>query len=285
MLSGHWPYWIKEKINQHPDELLRARLNFSDNNKSLVLHDLEMLATGLEGRSTNPVSLLLDSLQHPCADLGLELPSMLEYKYHPDKQIDHVVLGKGPAGGSWHRMDPNLRTLSLSAWMSLPGLNFNTWEETHPSKLNTNRIHIKNSCTKCNELKLNQQNLKFKTSNSDSLSLICSSCNTKNISNSQNFILTKNIENKLITGKVLPRRNLLHKRENFKEVQTRALISRVAEYYASYVNEMGLEKYFQNNTIVTSVIPLQKINFDGCLEKNKNYRWFVSGYELYKRNK
>lgn len=37
-------------------------------------------------------------------------------------QIDHVVLGKGPPGGSWHQMDPNILTLSLGCWMALPGL-------------------------------------------------------------------------------------------------------------------------------------------------------------------
>lgn len=87
MLSGHWPYWNADRVQTHPDELLRARLNYVDENKSLVLQDLLMLADGLEGRSTNPVSLLLDSLQNPCADIGMELPSMLTYKYHPEKQV------------------------------------------------------------------------------------------------------------------------------------------------------------------------------------------------------
>lgn len=41
------------------------------------------------------------------------------------------MLGKGKPGGSWHRMDPNLRTLSLSAWMSLPNLNFDDWEREY----------------------------------------------------------------------------------------------------------------------------------------------------------
>lgn len=59
MLSGHWPYWTPGKINKHPDELLRARLNYADNKVSLVLQDLVTLADGLEGRSTNPVSLLV----------------------------------------------------------------------------------------------------------------------------------------------------------------------------------------------------------------------------------
>lgn len=48
-----------------------------------------------------------------------------------NSQIDHVVLGKGPPGGSWHRMDPNLRTLSLASWMSLPNLNFDDWEREY----------------------------------------------------------------------------------------------------------------------------------------------------------
>lgn len=37
-------------------------------------------------------------------------------------QIDHVVLGKGLPGGSWHSMDPQILTLSLGSWMALPGL-------------------------------------------------------------------------------------------------------------------------------------------------------------------
>lgn len=59
MLAGNWPYWKPDKITKHPDELLRARLNYADSNKSLVVQDLEALAEGLEGRSTNPVSLLV----------------------------------------------------------------------------------------------------------------------------------------------------------------------------------------------------------------------------------
>lgn len=59
MLAGNWPYWNPEDVNKHPDELLRARLTFADSSKSLVEQDLVELAEGLEGRSTNPVSLLV----------------------------------------------------------------------------------------------------------------------------------------------------------------------------------------------------------------------------------
>lgn len=59
MLAGNWPYWNPEQIANHPDELLRARLSCADPNKSLIEQDLIQLAEGLEGRSTNPVSLLV----------------------------------------------------------------------------------------------------------------------------------------------------------------------------------------------------------------------------------
>ncbi len=63
--------------------------------------DLEYLSSGLEGRSANPVALLFDSLTHPDADIGMETASMLKWRRHEDKAIDHVVLGKMPVGGAW----------------------------------------------------------------------------------------------------------------------------------------------------------------------------------------
>lgn len=59
MLAGNWPYWDSNEIDKHPDELLRARLACVDSKRSLVEQDLLQLAEGLEGRSTNPVSLLV----------------------------------------------------------------------------------------------------------------------------------------------------------------------------------------------------------------------------------
>ena len=56
---------------------------------------------GLEGRSDNPVSLLLDALQKPNADLGVEDPSLLEWRHDSTHIVDHVVLGRGKPGGVW----------------------------------------------------------------------------------------------------------------------------------------------------------------------------------------
>ncbi|XP_057325558.1 oxidative stress-induced growth inhibitor 2-like [Microplitis mediator] len=95
--------------------------------------ELEILATGVEGRGTcRPLALLLDQLQHPCVDAGLNLPGLLSWRsaehFPQQKVVNHVVLGKGPPGGAWHFMDPNVLTISLSRWMSLPGLDFQKWE-------------------------------------------------------------------------------------------------------------------------------------------------------------
>lgn len=67
----------------------------------------------------------------------------------PRFQIDHVVLGKGKPGGAWHRMDPKLRTLSLSQWMSLPNLNFDDWERRFKSQ--ETRDNLEDTNKSCDE--------------------------------------------------------------------------------------------------------------------------------------
>lgn len=76
MLAGNLPYVVS---NDHPDEMLSARLALTVG-EDLIHQDLEFLSSGLEGRSTNPVSLLLDSLIHPCADIGLEIDPLIEWR-------------------------------------------------------------------------------------------------------------------------------------------------------------------------------------------------------------
>lgn len=55
---------------------------------------------GIEGRSKNPVSLLIDAMTHPGADMGLEWPSLLTWR-KTHRGVEHVVLGKGQPGGAW----------------------------------------------------------------------------------------------------------------------------------------------------------------------------------------
>jgi len=129
LLSGNWPYYTG--VSQ--DEFLHARL-MVDPDLSLVEQDLQFLSDGLEGRSNNPVSLLLDALQKPEADLGLELPSLLEWKSLPEKKVDHVVLGRGRPGGIWQTLDGGLLTVSLGGWMELPNLSMSEWKESKQFK-------------------------------------------------------------------------------------------------------------------------------------------------------
>jgi hypothetical protein len=84
----------------YDDESVQA-VDLCTNTVAVMYNVFPCMVKGLEGRSNNPVSLLMDTLNHPCADLGLELPSLLEWRCHPESQVDHIVLGKGPPGGSW----------------------------------------------------------------------------------------------------------------------------------------------------------------------------------------
>ncbi|CAG9855923.1 unnamed protein product [Phyllotreta striolata] len=121
MLSGNVPYVTSDS---HPDEMLSARLGPIVGD-CLLYQDFSLLSSGLEGRSTNRVSLLMDALLHPHADMGWDLEPLVEFRKTGAK-IDHIVLGKGPPGGSWHRMDPQMLTLSLGSWMALPGMPFHS---------------------------------------------------------------------------------------------------------------------------------------------------------------
>jgi len=138
LLSGNLPYYVGETH----DELLHARLRaFPD--VSLVKQDLDFLSEGLEGRSHNPVSLLFDALQHPQADQGLELPSLLEWRNEPESRSKHVVLGRGNPGGVWQTLNRNLQTVSSGSWMQLPNLSMFKWKE-HNTAFANRRTSVSN---------------------------------------------------------------------------------------------------------------------------------------------
>lgn len=129
LLAGNWPYYGAS--SHHPNPYLHARLQ-DNRDLSLVEQDLELLSSGLEGRSCNPVSLLLDSLIHPDADLGSDEPSALTWAHDSSRALDHVVIGSGAPGGSWQRMDGGILTISLGSWMELPDLTFKEWDASKP---------------------------------------------------------------------------------------------------------------------------------------------------------
>lgn len=261
-------------------------------------------------------------------------------------------------------MDPNLRTLSLASWMSLPGFSYNEWETLQKhhqqqqqrqkqitsesnsinqlsskslnihkignlSSNNLRRQALKNSssssnvieiCQKCIELRSKQLKSKENdmnncdldseliinnnnNNNESEIGAMCCKC-TKALKHTNNHILSSNknnfndrlktettmtneknnnqeqkqqekIEKQQIPGSP-PRRNLSLKRQISKEVQTRALVSRVAKYYEDYVRIMNLEKYFMNDAIVTIIAPIQ----EGSIQQEDKFRsarWLVCG--------
>ncbi|CAH1270650.1 OSGIN2 [Branchiostoma lanceolatum] len=140
LLSGNWPY---VNNHPHPNPILDSKLR-ENPERSILQQDLQYLSEGLEGRSNNPVALLMDTLCHPNADLGMDEPSCLQWNRHPARNIPHVVLGKGPPGGAWHNMDGSMLTVSLGNWMELPQMDFRQWAQHH-------RSERKRTCMRCGQ--------------------------------------------------------------------------------------------------------------------------------------
>lgn len=86
------------------------------------------MSEGLEGRSKNPVALLFDTLMQPNEDIGESHPPSLTWTQESHRAISHVILGKGKAGGAWHRMQPDVLSLSTGRWLQLPIFGFEDWK-------------------------------------------------------------------------------------------------------------------------------------------------------------
>ncbi|CAN9512620.1 unnamed protein product [Ophioblennius macclurei] len=136
LLSGHTPYLSPGA--SHPNPLLQSKLSERPH-LSLLEQDLEYLCEGLEGRSSNPVAVLFDSLLLPDSDFGLDRTSPLEWRFEPERAVPHLVLGRGPPGGAWHAMEGSMLTLSLANWMELPGLKLKDWMRDKRRNLRNDR--------------------------------------------------------------------------------------------------------------------------------------------------
>ncbi|KAK7886797.1 hypothetical protein WMY93_026418 [Mugilogobius chulae] len=121
LLSGYKPYLDRKTV--HPNPILYRKLQEAKH-IPITEQDLEYLSEGLEGRSRNPVGVLFDTLLHPNADFGYELPSVLQWRRDKTQHIPHVVLGRSTPGGAWHAMEGSMLTISLGIWMELPGVNY-----------------------------------------------------------------------------------------------------------------------------------------------------------------
>ncbi|KAJ8004975.1 hypothetical protein DPEC_G00141850 [Dallia pectoralis] len=121
LLSGYKPYLDPAAV--HPNPVLYKKLQ-ETKHLPITEQDLEYLSEGLEGRSGNPVAVLLDTLLHPNADFGYEFPPVLQWRRDKQQHIPHLVLGRSTPGGAWHAMEGSMLTISLGIWMELPGINY-----------------------------------------------------------------------------------------------------------------------------------------------------------------
>ncbi|KAE9984796.1 hypothetical protein BLS_001369 [Venturia inaequalis] len=76
-----------------------------------------------------PLNTLLDTLIRPNADTEIDPASCVDWVYQPERAIAHVILTDGSdSGGQWVdnslSTDANIRTLSYSEMLSLPGYSF-----------------------------------------------------------------------------------------------------------------------------------------------------------------
>lgn len=69
------------------------------------------MSNGLEGRSSNPVELLFDTLFHPNIDIDFHQKTQLEWQQRPDLAVSHLVVGAGEPGGTWQHMHNSMVTL------------------------------------------------------------------------------------------------------------------------------------------------------------------------------
>ncbi|XP_067856238.1 oxidative stress induced growth inhibitor 1 isoform X2 [Heptranchias perlo] len=137
LLSGYRPYLSPGA--SHPNPILQRKLE-ENCHLSIVDQDLERLCEGLEGRSSNPVAVLFDSLLLPDGDCGLDHAAPLWWQLETWQSLSHLVLGTGPPGGAWHAMEGSLLTLSFGNWMELPGLKLKDWVREKRRNLRNDRV-------------------------------------------------------------------------------------------------------------------------------------------------
>ncbi|MBN3320466.1 OSGI2 inhibitor, partial [Atractosteus spatula] len=210
LLSGYTPYLAPGGM--HPNPFLLRKLEERPE-LSLLDQDLGYLCEGLEGRSSNPVAVLFDSLLLPDGDFGSDCPSPLQWRHEPGRAIPHLVLGKGPPGGAWHAMEDSMLTLSLANWMELPGLKLKDW-------IREKRRNLRNDRATPAEI----------------------------ASYYQHYVTAMGLQSRFAPETLV---TSLRRVPNLRN--DRATPAEIASYYQHYVTAMGLQSRFAPETLVTSL--------------------------------
>ncbi|KAK4693762.1 hypothetical protein P7C71_g3696, partial [Lecanoromycetidae sp. Uapishka_2] len=128
ILHGHIPYY--NSSTPHPDPILHRKLLDSPCLFDIDIADLTAhFAASRLSYSTQalPANVLLDTLLRPLADTEPErYDTCIEWRFHQEKRVKHVVLGNtAKAGGQWADNPVSaswgIGTLSYSEMLSLPG--------------------------------------------------------------------------------------------------------------------------------------------------------------------
>ena len=128
ILHGNVPYY--DSTHPHPDTLLHSRLVDSP-----CLLDIDISDSTAHFRASRlsystqalPVNVLLDTLIRPLADTEPDsLHSCVQWRYEPERFVEHVVLGNATkAGGQWAENPVaaswDIGALSYAEMLSLPG--------------------------------------------------------------------------------------------------------------------------------------------------------------------
>lgn len=151
--------------------------------------------------------------------------------------------------------------------MSLPGLDFETWLNSYDRTEHT----VPNNCTTIEPWPVdrNQSKLKRSTRSGQRKPADAKRLTKKTV---EAKLRADNTVGTEIVQTPLPRRVLSVRRQESREVQTRALAKMVAEYYESYVETMNLLRFFHKDTFVTSVKPYTNAT-------NRKVRWLVKGVQ------
>lgn len=128
VLHGNTPYY--DIATPHPDPILHQKLQKTPCLLDIDISDLTAhFSASRISYSTQalPVNVLLDTLLRPLADTNPgQYGSCVEWRFEPDRSVEHVVLGNtanaggqwadNPVAGSW-----DIGALSYTEMLSLPG--------------------------------------------------------------------------------------------------------------------------------------------------------------------
>ncbi|KAF2011123.1 hypothetical protein BU24DRAFT_436403 [Aaosphaeria arxii CBS 175.79] len=126
ILHGWIPYYIGGHYDSILDAKLQERTCLLDLTPDLYAHFQASLRYSTQAL---PVNTLLDTLLRPNADTEINPTSCIEWRFEPERAIEHVAIGQtARPGGQWAEdtieASRDIGTLSYAEQLSLPGYTY-----------------------------------------------------------------------------------------------------------------------------------------------------------------